>query len=373
MTRKWTVMVHLAGDNNLSSECIYSLTEMRRSGSNKDVAVIANLNTSVHNDTSLFITRNTQPGDTNEKLVQSLELRIEQKALALARSAIKRSNGGENDSAPVQKSYFDSIFDFFEECITKYPAQHYMVVLSGHGAGVIGNFLPEGEADRIDSLTVVSMAQLMAKVAGLIRTQHGLSERVQAIDILGFDNCLMSMTEVAYIVNNAAGVMIGAEGFEPMAGWPYLSVLDAVKDFAKDKDDGGTAEQVKDLSKQIVSDYVNFYTDYQAAGVSVDQSACDLSQSEELMWAINSLAQVLLKYLPDPYTGEGEADAEVRNALVLAHWEAQPYKNEQYTDLYDFCERLKFYAGGLPARKGDVRRACQNVLNAIRGSENEGD
>ena len=43
----------------------------------------------------------------------------------------------------------------------------------------------------------------------------------------------MGMTEVAYMVNKSAHIMIGAEGFEPMAGWPYALVLKAVKSLRK--------------------------------------------------------------------------------------------------------------------------------------------
>ena len=52
---KWTVMINLAGDNNLSSECVYALTEMKRIGSSNQVAVIAQLDTTVHEFTPLFI------------------------------------------------------------------------------------------------------------------------------------------------------------------------------------------------------------------------------------------------------------------------------------------------------------------------------
>ena len=249
-----------------------------------------------------------------------------------------------------------------------------MLVLSGHGSGIIGNFLSKEAADRIDSLSVISMAKLIKAINRFIkrnRKAKGEEPREREIDILGLDNCLMSMTEVAYMVHNNASVMIGAEGFEPQAGWPYACVLDAMKKFVKKNPNGGD-DKAKELAKRIVCDYIRYYTDYQAAGVSVDQSACDLNQSEELMWAVNSLAEVLLKYLPyDPKSDVSNADPEVRNALVLAHWEAQTYKTEQYTDLYDFCERLQFYCANLGEGKADIRRACQNVRNTIRGSKTE--
>jgi hypothetical protein len=36
--RKWTVMVYLAGDNNLDGAGVVDLTEMKKAGSNGDVA-----------------------------------------------------------------------------------------------------------------------------------------------------------------------------------------------------------------------------------------------------------------------------------------------------------------------------------------------
>ena len=37
----WTVMVYLAGDNNLTSECMFALTEMKEAVLGKEINVIA--------------------------------------------------------------------------------------------------------------------------------------------------------------------------------------------------------------------------------------------------------------------------------------------------------------------------------------------
>ena len=83
---KWTVMVHLAGDNNLSEECVFALAEMSRIGSGDGVAVIAQLDTGVHENTDLFIEPGTTPGQINRKLNESRAARLARKAKALARS-----------------------------------------------------------------------------------------------------------------------------------------------------------------------------------------------------------------------------------------------------------------------------------------------
>src|SRR6267143_165478 len=37
----WTVMVYLAGDNNLTAECLFALTEMKKAAPGKQIRVIA--------------------------------------------------------------------------------------------------------------------------------------------------------------------------------------------------------------------------------------------------------------------------------------------------------------------------------------------
>ena len=311
---KWLVMIYLAGDNNLSEECVYALTEMKKIGSSKDVAIFAQLDTGIHDNTPLFIKQSLKPGQTKDELNDVRDKR--------AKLKLRKGKGKEKDL-----TYSEVIFNFVKECVDQYDEiEHTMFVLNGHASGIVENFLAKVDADKIDSLSVLSLYELVERIKNELLGG-------KSIDILGLDTCLMSMGEVAYLVRNSAKVMIGAEGFEPLGGWPYASVLSSVTEFAKKND-----AAIKPLAKKIVCDYIDFYSDYQAAGVSVDQSACDLGQCNTLMQAVKSLSQVL-----QPYLKQKTPDKEVRNALILAHWEAQPYKNEQYVDLYDFCERLRNY------------------------------
>ena len=87
------------------------------------------------------------------------------------------------------------IFDFVRESVCEYRAHHYMLVLSGHGDGILGNFLVTAEADARANLSVVSLAELVQRV------KNGPLGG-EPLDILGLDSCLMGMTEVAYAVHN---------------------------------------------------------------------------------------------------------------------------------------------------------------------------
>ena len=341
---KWNVMIYLAGNNSLSEECIYGLTEALDARIGDEVAIFAQLNTGVHRGTFL----NLRDYKTREELHRKLNEVLLQQATGAR--------------APESESYPREIFKFVERCMGangEYRAEHNMLILSGHGGGTLGGFLRDENPGRSKTLELTNLGDLMKEI------KNGILEG-KPLDIVGFDSCLMSMTEIAYAIRDSVSVMIGAEGFEPRAGWPYRRVLELISQHTDD---------VNSLARKIVNEYVSYYTIYQAASVSVDQAACDMGEMGTLTTSIQSLAETLTNILekyPDERRTMNVEDppdsAVVRDAVLLSHWEAQLYKNEQYTDLYDFCSLLK---GKLGRKYESVRRACQNVLNAIVGGEKQ--
>src|ERR1051325_1902579 len=363
---KWNVMIFLAGNNSLSEECVYGLTEVLNAKINGDIAVFAQLNTGVHRGTFLNL-RDPEIKDRaglHKKLNAALS--DQHSAAATTQAEFER------------RSFRRRILDFVKQCIGEdrsKRAEHNMLVLAGHGNGVLGEFLREDDRDNVHK---DSKHMNMINLGGLIEDIYDLLGK-KKIDILGMDSCLMSMTEIAYAVHNHVEVMVGAEGFEPMAGWPYHQVLEMVSRYP---------DNLEELGRKIVDQYIEYYTIYQAANLSVDLAASNLSETVMVMKAIHSLAETLrplLEQYPDDYQKmdikKPPVSVVVRDAVLLAHWEAQLYKNEQYTDIYDFCTLLKarlstkeyLYEqnGKLHDEYGDVRRACQNVLNAIAGAEKE--
>jgi hypothetical protein len=372
---KWTVMVYLAGDNNLGAECVYALTEMQKVGSTDgEIAVVAQLDSGAHENTRIQIELDTSPGAVVAALNKSRLKRIE----AAAAKKASRTKGGGQTIAEDQPSYFDVLREFVVSSMDDYSADHYMLVLSGHGHGTLEDFLDKETADKTYNLSIPALGGLLETISNKLRAMRKKEGQETSddykLDILGLDCCLMSMPEVGYALHKHVKVMIGAEGYETLAGWPYASVLSQVKEIAQQG--GGDDEAVRKLAKQIVCGYIKYYTDYQAANVSVDQAACDLSECVTLSLAVKSLSRALRKYMPDVtgkddegvVTVQGEIVPDVRDALLLSHWEAQSYKNEQYTDLYDFCSLLK-----ARTQRTDIQSACQNVMNAIRGAGAEKD
>src|SRR3990172_2943315 len=70
-----------------------------------------------------------------------------------------------------------------------------------------------------------------------------------------------------------------------------------------------------------------------------------------LVAPVRHLAETLTRRIEDP---------GVWQPVVLAHWEAQSYKDEEYVDLADFCDRLCRY---LP--DWEVQSCCADVITAV--------
>jgi len=64
----WLVMIYLAGNNNLSEECVFALTEMKKAALSENVTVMAQLDTSVHRHTPLRIKHGNTFGELNREL-----------------------------------------------------------------------------------------------------------------------------------------------------------------------------------------------------------------------------------------------------------------------------------------------------------------
>src|SRR5205807_7561899 len=60
-------------------------------------------------------------------------------------------------------TYFEEILSFIEGSIRTHRAHHYMLILSGHGHGSVGDFLSEGQANKIQGLSIPSLGKLIER------------------------------------------------------------------------------------------------------------------------------------------------------------------------------------------------------------------
>jgi Clostripain family len=369
-----------------------------------------------------------------------------------AAEAAKQAIETREQAPELLESVEETLKRFVAKAITEHPAKNYMLVLSGHGSGAVGDFLTGNS--RFFGLSIPGLRQALAAIRKEFPDETFPVSGRKTIDILGMDSCLMGMSEVAYEVREYVHFLVGAEGFEPNTGWPYDRIINLVKD--------NSNITAHNLAERIVHQYIEYYaSDYTLADVSTDQCALDLTKINSFVNELGTaegLSTLLKRVLADPETQEriaqevlkvpdieyalrgtnglsntlaevfsvpeiqeiiekklggdeglssllidilesvktqasivtedrellpllrisvdqtknalknqlGRRDGlssllkpalaipEIKDAIVLAHWEAQGYKNEQHIDVLDFCHCLS-------ERLEKVRSAYRNI------------
>lgn len=346
--KSWTLMVYMAGDNNLDPDGVQDLKEMKKVGSTDRVNVIAQFDRAAGHVARRYYLR--KGGVVTGDAVASL--------------------GAVNTGDPK------ALLDFIQWGVKNYPAQHYLLVLWNHGQGwddtdvyaderfrglrrlatgpirhalfrtpvrsalskaatsttARAILLDDNAKDFLDNL---EMKKVLAATAKLLKRK---------LDILGMDACLMSMAEVGYQMRDSATYTLGSEQTEPGEGWPYHTILGAL---AKNP-----AMTPKDVSLMIVNKYLASYPTSVEDGVTY--SACDLAKSSELATAVAALAKALKASL---------ANAAARQRILTARNQVQSFYVADNIDLVDFCNLL-VKAGAEAA----VATACQRVVKAVKAN-----
>ncbi len=251
----------------------------------------------------------------------------------------------------------ETLARFIQWSFEAYPvSDHRMLILSGHGSGILHGSLmsdrqPGSAAGSDDGLTVPELKRAL---------RDGLKGTGEVFDVIGMDACLMGMGELMVAVKDHAKYYVGAEGFEPLGGWPYRQLLETFLPFFGT----ATAEQV---AHTIVDVYIDHYRPLtELTDWSVDQAVVRLRRDgkktgtvEDVRLALENLAKELLPFFKEEKPTPQQKT--VRDAVVLAHWRAQSYLDEEYVDLWDFCDQL---TGELP--KGNKLAVLHKKLNAVK-------
>ena len=269
---KWTFMLYLAGDNNLSDAGDADLAEIRAIGSTRDVNIVAQFDNAGSAGTRRFL---IQKDGLNEAV---------------------DDRGETNSGSP------EMLTDFVNWATVSYPAHRYALVLWNHGSGwepsevdriarsvgsrdynarelnersssKLGRVLFRTTLEKVfkidtpneraicsddgsgHSLDTVEFGNVLNQVVGRLDGP---------IDVLGMDACLMSNFEVAYQARRYAKFVVASEEVEPNQGWPYTPILD----WLTKNPDASSA----DFAAGIVREYVASYERMKYRG-PVTQSA----------------------------------------------------------------------------------------------------
>jgi hypothetical protein len=320
----WTVMLYLAGDNNLSYDMVWAIKELYSVELPKNISITVQFDPLVGAGTRFYVRQG------NER-VMDLDGDFDRL--------------GTKVPGPVNTGDPKVLTDFIEKSMRYAPAAHYALVLSGHGGGITGDFLtdyhpgPRSHAANGDhqslekgSLSIVELGDTLAKLP-------------TKIDVLGMDSCLMSMAEVASEIGPRADnkppqaqYLVASEGFVEATGWPYYRLLEFLKRQARTapRGTGGVNLTAEACAISLVNRCVNYYADYRKAEVSFDMAVCQVNKILDVEDAVRAFVVEFLEL-----TKTSKNDETLWNSVVLAHWKAQSYKWELYTDVWDFFTELK--------------------------------
>jgi hypothetical protein len=203
----WTVLTFEIADTNLEPFMMEDVEEMGQVGSRPGFNLISFVDRAEgYTDTSVL----GIPDWTGAKL---LEIEPGGTATELY------------DYGPVNTGDPNVLAGFISESIKAYPAAHYSLIISDHGAswpGVGGD-----ESADHDSLTLSELDQAIGA---------GLEEAgVDKLDLLGFDACLMATFEVASTMAAHADRMVASQELEPGHGWDYTSLEAAYRGASVDE------------------------------------------------------------------------------------------------------------------------------------------
>jgi hypothetical protein len=276
----WLVMMYEdADDEILEEDMAFDLNEAELVGSTDQVKIVAQMDRYVggySGDGDITSTKRyliTQ--DVDLYTVRSQEL----------------ADLGELDMGDGQ-----TLYDFATWAIDKYPAEHYVLVLSDHGGGWTG-----GWTDDDPSLDSGLTMQEIDDALGAIVNDTGIG----SFELVGFDACLMGQLEVMSGVAPHSKYAVGSEETEPVLGWSYAGFLGALTD-----NPGMTG---RELGQAVVETYIGQDTrvtdnqaralltggDFTAAAVADELisdttlATFDLTEVQDLNSAVNDLALAL--------------------------------------------------------------------------------
>jgi len=360
---EWTIMIYMAGDNNLAEDCVNALLALKKIETNDKIHVIVQFDPGDPRVSTrrLVINRSSK---TNKipPLVTNLLGSLDEDRIRLERGAIRfGETNHERVEVPHDEGVFETntanpetLFDFISWSSQHFPADRYMLILAGHSAGVEAGFLLKDEhpAEAMELEGLKTIFKIMAEKLKI------------KLEILGMDSCLMSMVEVCLELEGYVNLLVGSQSMTPNPGWPYAAIIE----FMKAREGHVEAEE---LAPEIVRSYISSYVDQAInSGTSTDLAALRMESAKVVAAKVRDLANALITSLED-----STLLCVFKRALVLAHWEAQSFNGELFVDLSDFCDLLVEHlatastgtedSGGLAAAIERVKHCCAAVKKAI--------
>lgn len=346
---EWTIMIYMAGDNNLSEFMLRQLKDIQDINHDDRIKVIAQYDPDAEDiETQRYVFKKGKFGSILESLAGNVNRQEREENRDLYKKEISRFKAERDKDVPdTNTGSLWTLYDFIMWSFTNFPAERYMLVMAGHSNSFEAGFLAIDLASN-DSLSIPELEYALYLALRCSREKELIEKTRTKLDIIGFDSCLMCSAEVAYELRNHAEYMVGSQGFIANEGWCYGKIFNELA-----KKPGIKAREFAEI---IHETYLLHYFDYIATGMSCDFAILDLMQAEKLKPKVDELADVLLELT------KGE-DVSGRNSILMAHWSAQTFYRDLHVDIFDFCLMLE---RSFPKNRR-IQTACTNLREVIKG------
>lgn len=239
-----------------------------------------------------------------------------------------------------------TLYEFLAFANENYPADKVAVTFWNHGGGSVGGAAFD-ELHGLDSLDLAEMYQAFDAV-------WPADAENPALELVGFDTCLMATVDVASTFHGFAKYLVASEEVEPGNGWLYSGWLGAL---AENTDMDGAA-----LGVAICDTY---YQGCEAVGTQ-DQttlSVTDLSKLDPLLAAYESLGQ-------EAFAAAAEDSgffAELGRAAAQSENYGGNTREQGYTNMVDLGHLAQQTAWMLPSAQSVCDALADCVLYQVGG------
>ena len=309
----WTVLTYSIADTNLEEFMMADLEEIGDVGSQEGLNLVA------------LVDRSTEYTDTP---VLGLDDWTGGKLLEINQNEATELA----DLGDINTGDPDLLAEFIATGIADYPADHYALIISDHGASWPG--VGSDDSSDGDSLDLAEINE--AITSGL----DGAG--IEKLDLLGFDACLMATYEVASALAPLADRMLASQELEPGHGWDY-SALDVAGD-------GATVDQ---LGSALIAGF-EAQAQSEETDAEITLSLVDLTR----MPAVDDALATLTGQLVD--RAAGVSPVVGRTLASTLGFGASPDPSED-----SFMTDLAMLAGEIGVDALDVSDAADDLVRAV--------
>lgn len=316
--KQWTVLCYMNGNNNLSENMKVGFNYLLKTGSDENVNIVSQL------------------AVKGEPVKRGL---VEKNRLTNTQTLGTQDMGSHT-----------TLQNFIEWAVENYPAENYLLLLSGHGGGFTGSMPDDLTGNNISN-------RELSDVLKTIRTKIG-----RKIDVVNFIACYMNQLETLEELKKETDFVVGSETIQNNINFliysePLRRIADSIKKGIKEK---GRITP-KELSKLIV-----YESKYQMLGgvLTPTMSAVEISKVDDITRLTDELAKLFL--------GEIKRDSNtvelIRNDILKTRHVGLNRKVKPKIDYCDLGDFAKIISLSNNYKNPVIKETALNIIKSIENA-----